>query len=232
MKYLWEKFNIKTFPARPAVFVDGVFDSELSDMENTKIQTSGDTVEITVLKPDDLPVHIIYVGEIAGDKKIIIRNPVRGALYFSVKLKNKSPAFLRFFIENAGKYSETRGDIVIQNESDLTLNITADHLAENTGIFVKTRVLAHGGSATDLYAAANVLADCRNCESDIGLSAMCAPDIKSIKMSPNQKIASVPELAEHSASIYKGTKPQIEFLAIAGLSLGQIKQTLQDAFLN
>jgi len=233
MQYLWEKFNIKTFPAHSVVFVDGIFQADISTCEKCTVRILDDITEIVADSPDDLPVHIISLGEITGDRKIFLKIFSENThVFLTAKNEFHIPAFLTIFVENTGKNSTFTGDLVLQNYSDLKVDIGAGHLAPNTGIFIKTRVLAHKDSSTDLQASANIVADCAACESDIGFSAMCAPDIKSIKMSPNQKIASIPESAEHSAAIYRGTKPQIEFLSAAGLDAEQIKQTLEDAFLN
>ncbi|MCL2538275.1 MAG: SufD family Fe-S cluster assembly protein [Alphaproteobacteria bacterium] len=236
MSYLWEKFNIKTFPARPLVFADGEFQPELSDCDAAKLEINDNNIEIIVDSAGELPIHIIYVGEIIGDKVIKIKQSesrisnLESRIYLTAKLSNKLPAFLTFFIDSAGKNSKINAKIVIQNFSGLKLSIFADHLAENTGLFVQNRVLAHAGSETELYGLAKIVGDCPDCESDISFTAMCAPDAK-ITMSPNQRIVSIPKSAEHSASIYRGTQPQIQYLAAAGLTPDQIKTTLEKAFL-
>ena len=235
MQYLWEKFNVKTFPAETVVFVDGEFRPELSDPGSGITVSTDENITITIDKCHDIPVHIIYVGEIDGDRKLYIKNKFgdKGSqlVFFTVKLHIKKPAFLQFFIENAGKNSTTDANIVIQNESDLKLHFFSDHLVENTGLFVKNRVLAHENSNTELYGSAKIVGDASGCESDMSFSAMCAPSAK-IKMSPNQRIASVPDDARHSASIYRGTAPQIQFLGRAGMTAEQIKKILEDAFID
>jgi hypothetical protein len=233
MQYLWEKFNIKTFPAHSVIFVDGIFQPDISDCEKCTVRMLDNITEIVADSPDDLPVHIVSLGEITGNRKIFLKIFSENIhVFLTAKNEFHVPAFLTVFIENTGKNSTFTGSLVLQNHSDLKLDIGASHLAPNACVFVKTRVLAHQNSTTDLHATANIVADCPGCESDISFTAMCAPDIKSIKMSPNQKIASIPESAEHSAAIYRGTKLQIEFLSAAGLDAQQIKQTLEEAFLN
>jgi len=235
MQYLWEKFNIKTFPAKTIVFADGAFQPELSDFDadQVKVDISKDKISIDCVGADEqLPTHLIFVGEIAGKKEIKIKNHQSQNVFLTAKFQVKKPAFLDIFIENAGKDSEISADLVFLNESELKLNIFADHLDENTGLFVKNRVLAGTGSATDLFGVAKIVGGCPDCRSDISFSAMCARDIKYIKMSPNQKIASVPAMAEHSANLWRGTNAQIEYLETAGLSLAQIDALLREAFLN
>ena len=39
MSYLWQEFNIKTFPAETLVFRDGVFYEDLSDYENIEFDS-------------------------------------------------------------------------------------------------------------------------------------------------------------------------------------------------
>ncbi|MCL2338773.1 MAG: SufD family Fe-S cluster assembly protein [Proteobacteria bacterium] len=241
MSYLWEQFNIKTFPARTVVFLDGEFRADLSSAQSSelRVESLDHSVTITNDVAGELPVHMIYVGEISGDKKIIIRNnassqlsTLNSKLYLTAKLSNKKPAFLTFFIENAGKNSEFSADMVFLNESELKFDVFADHLAENTGIFVKNRALVGPGSATELYGVAKIVGECPNCHSDISFAAMAAPDIKYIKLSPNQKIASIPDSAEHAASIWRGTQTQIEYLKTAGLSASAVDSILREAFLN
>ena len=145
--------DIKTFPARTMVFVDGEFRPELSDDSDS-----------------NLPMHIIYVGEINGD--IRITNHESPIMYFSLKTKNKKPAFLNIFIENTGKNSEINGDIVVMNFSDLKIDIKTDHLAGKSGIKVHTRVLAHACTSTELTVTANIVADAPDCNSDISFSSV------------------------------------------------------------
>ena len=61
MSYMWENFNIKPFPAETIVYRDGKYCPDLSTIKNVPIN-----------KNYDLPVHIIYVGEIDGKNKLDI----------------------------------------------------------------------------------------------------------------------------------------------------------------
>ena len=53
-----------------------------------------------------------------------------------------------------------------------------------------------------------------------------------IEISPAQRISSVPDAADHSASIYQPTAPQIEYLRGAGLSGAEVDTALREAFMN
>ena len=55
---MWNEFNIKTFPAETIVYRDGMYQSELSTLPEQE----------SISKKYDLPIHIIYVGKIAGEK--------------------------------------------------------------------------------------------------------------------------------------------------------------------
>ena len=65
MSYLWQEFNIKTFPAETLVFRDGVFCEDLSEYQSVEFNI--DKNLISVNKTPKLPIHIIYIGEIAGN---------------------------------------------------------------------------------------------------------------------------------------------------------------------
>ena len=79
MSYIWQDFNIKTFPAETVVFRDGVFCPELSTLDNPVLD-----------KNYDLPVHYIYVGELTGENNldIIINENVKNQkIFLSFKVK-------------------------------------------------------------------------------------------------------------------------------------------------
>ncbi len=221
MQYLWQEFNIKTFPAETLVYRDGVFMPELSTLETTNID-----------KKYDLPVHIIYVGEIVGDQNLNLAVVVpEQKVFLTVKIQNKNPAFLSVFVKNTGKNSEVIGKILAQNYSDLKITTTGEHTSGHTKTVLKTRVVAHDNTKTKLTGAAIINKNCEFCESDIGFSVLAAPNAK-IEFSPQQLISSAPLSAEHSASIYRATAPQIEYLRSTGLSTTEIKDILQEAFLS
>ena len=89
---MWNEFNIKTFPAETIVFRDGVYCPELSTLENTPINTRY-----------NLPVHIIYIGEIAGNINLNIDiNAEKSRVFMTCKFFNKKPVYFNIFIKNTG----------------------------------------------------------------------------------------------------------------------------------
>lgn len=220
MSYMWNEFNIKTFPAETIVYRDGVYCPELSTLLNEPIN---DTY--------DLPIHIIYVGEIAGDNNLDISVGTKNQkVVLSVNVKIKKPAFLNIFIKNAGKNSEIRGTVLMDNYSELTYICTAHHLYENTGIFVKNKLIGRKNSKSKLSGTAIIDKNCSDCDSDVGFTAMVERDAK-IDFMPAQRISSIPISAEHSASIYKPTDAQILYLRQAGLGTIEIDNVIKEAFL-
>lgn len=221
MSYMWDEFNIKTFPAETVVYRNGVFCPELSTLVGTDFDTKFDT-----------PIHIIYVGEISGDKNLNINISAENQpVYLSLNIKNKKPAFLNIFIKNAGKKSDFRGHIMLENYDNLKLNCTAQHAAPDTTILVKTKLLAGKNSLSKLTGVAVIDKNCPNVNSDIGFSAL-ADKTARIEFSPAQRISSIPNSAEHSASIYQPTIGQIEYLRETGLSGTEVNEVLQEAFVN
>ncbi|MDW2958951.1 MAG: SufD family Fe-S cluster assembly protein [Alphaproteobacteria bacterium] len=220
MSYMWNEFNIKTFPAETIVYRDGVFCPELSTLTNDPIN---DTF--------DLPVHIIYIGEIAGKNDLNINVGTENQkVVLSVNIKNKKPAFFNIFIKNAGKNSEISGTVLMDNHSELTYDCVAHHLDKNTGILIKNKLIGRKNSNSKLSGTAIIDKDCENCNSDVGFVAMVEQDAK-IDFMPAQRISSVPISAEHSASIYKPTDAQILYLRQAGLGTIEIDNVLKEAFL-
>ena len=171
MSYLWQEFNIKTFPAETLVFRDGVFCPDLSEYESVEYN---DTKKlIFTKKTSKLPVHIIYIGEIAGNFDININlNAKNTNVFMTNKINIKTPAVLNIFIKNAGENSVFNGQVIVQNHSLLKLIINCEHLYENTGIFVENRILAHKNSETDLKAYAIIQKNMSKCYSDVSFSVM------------------------------------------------------------
>lgn len=221
MSYLWNEFNIKTFPAETIVYRDGAFCRDLS------------TIADGVIPPDmTRPIHIIYVGNVAGENRLDIN--VHGPnqrVYLTAKIKNKKPAFLNIFIKNAGKSSSVRGGVLIENNSDFSARILATHLAPDTKILIQTKLIAGPASKSKLGAVADIQPDCPGTESDIAFSALAAPDAK-IEFIPSQRIHSIPTHADHSAALYHPSVPQIQFLRSMGLSGVEVNDALRDAFAN
>lgn len=219
MSYMWEKFNIKTFPAETIVFCDGLFCPDLSTLKNTDIN-----------KKYSLPVHIIYVGEISGENELNINLSTKNQnVFLDLKIKNKKPAFLNIFIKNTGKNSEVRGHVMLENNADLTFNCEAKHSASDTTILVNTKLLAGKKSKSKLSGTAIIDKNCINANSDISFSALSDETAK-IEFLPAQKISAVPQKADHSASIYTPQNIQIEYLKESGLSSIEINNVIKEAF--
>ena len=218
---MWNEFNIKTFPAETIVYRDGKYCPELSTLEDK-----------TINKKYDLPVHIIYIGEITGKNQLNIDTVVENQeIILTVKIINKTPAFFNIFIKNTGKNTKINGKVFIENFSELTFDCTTNHLYKNTDIFVKNKIYAAKNSKSILSGTAIINKDCENCGSDLSFVAMTEEGAK-IDFMPAQRISSVPKQAEHSASIYNPTDAQTLYLRQAGLSIIEIKNVTKEAFLN
>lgn len=221
MSYMWEKFNIKTFPAETIVFCDGLFCPDLSTLENTDIN-----------KKYSLPVHIIYVGELSGENELNINLSAKNQnVFLDLKIKNKKPAFLNIFIKNTGKNSEFRGHVMLENNADLTFNCEAKHSASDTTILVNTKLLAGKNSKSKLSGTAIIDKNCENANSDISFSAL-SDETARIEFLPAQRISAAPQKADHSAFIYTPQDVQIEYLRSAGLSGAEANQAMIEAFKN
>lgn len=221
MSYMWDEFNIKTFPAETIVYRDGVFCPDLSTIENVEFN-----------KKYDKPVHIIYVGEIKDNCNLDINISVDNQpIFLSVNVKNKKPAFLNIFIKNAGKKSNFRGHVMLQNYDNLKFNCTAEHTAPDSTILVKTKLLAHKNTISKLSGTAIIDKNCTNVNSDISFSALADKNAR-IEFIPAQRIHAIPNAADHSASIYQPSAPQIEYLREAGLTGAEVDNALKEAFLN
>lgn len=218
---MWNEFNIKTFPAETIVFRDGKYCPELSTLEYKPVN-----------KKYDLPVHVIFVGEI--DEKCVLNIEV-GAdnqdVILTARILNKKPAFFNIFIQNAGKNSKINGNVFIENYSELTYKCNTYHLSENTDIFIKNKVWAGKNSNSVLSGTAQINKNCKDCGSDLSFSAMCEQGAK-IDFMPAQKISSIPKQADHSAGLYEPTDSQILYLRQAGLGIQEIKDVTKEAFLN
>lgn len=230
MSYLWQEFNIKTFPAETFVFRNGIFCEDLSEYESGKFDKTKNILNIN--KTSKLPVHIIYIGEIAGNIDFNIDIKAENTnIIMDFKTTNKKPAFLNIFIKNTGKNSVFNGQIIDKNHSSLKMSIKGQHFQENTGIFVKTRIAAYENTETDLQGIAEITKNAKNSDSDISFSVMADENAKII-LKPTQYIQSAPKNAKHSASLYKPGTSQINYLKNAGLNSIEIKQVLEEAFLD
>ena len=222
MSYMWNKFNIKTFPSETLVYVDGVFRSDLSTLSETEIFS----------KKYDLPVHIICVGKIEREITLNINITAENQSFFlTVDLENNFPGFLNIFIKNAGKNSELRGHIMVKNYSDFGGKIIAQHDAPNTGILIQNKIIGYKNSYSRMSAAAIINKNCPGAKSDIRLAGHTIDHSAKIKFVPAQRIKSVPELAEHSAYMMHATGPQENYLRTAGLSGAEVKEAITEAFI-
>lgn len=218
---MWNEFNIKTFPAETVVFRDGAYCPELSTLKNTDID-----------KKYDLPVHIIYVGEIAGENMIDVNiGAANQPVFLSVDVTVKTPAKLKIFVKNAGKNSELRGHVKIENSSDLDFECRGAHYVENTGILVQTKLIANKNSTSKMRGAAIIKNDAPNAISNISFAAMADPSAQ-IEFMPAQYISAVPNNADHSAALYTPSAPQILYLRQAGLSGAEVMDATRHAFMN
>ncbi len=221
MSYMWDEFNIKTFAAETIVYRDGLYCADLSTLPDGTIDSHY-----------DLPVHIIYIGEIAGKCRLNIDISVANQpVFLDVRVKNKKPAFLNIFIKNTGKNSELRGHVLLENESKLTFDCIATHEQENTGILVQTNIIAGEKSISKISGSALIKKQCPGCVSDIAFSAMTAAGAR-VEFVPAQYISSVPTSAGHSAALYRPTAPQIQFLREGGLDAAEVTNAMRDAFEN
>lgn len=221
MSYMWDEFNIKTFPAETIVYRDGVFCPDLSTIENVEFN-----------KKYDKPVHIIYVGEIKDNCNLDINISVDNQpIFLSVNVKNKKPAFLNIFIKNAGKKSDFRGHVMLQNYDNLKFNCTAEHTAPDSTILIKTKLLAYKNTISKLSGTAIIDKNCTGVNSDISFSALADKNAR-IEFIPAQRIHAIPNAADHSASIYQPSASQIEYLREAGLTGAEVDNALKEAFLN
>ena len=221
MSYMWENFNIKPFPAETIVYRDGEYCPKLSTIKNGPIN-----------KKYDLPVHIIYVGNIEGENLLNIDiNIPDQEVVLSVNVKNKKPAFFNIFIKNTGKNSKLTGHILLENFDKLTYECTAHHLSANTGIFLQNKLIAHKDSISKMSGVAIIDKNCPDCDSNIDFSAISDKCAK-IEFLPAQRISSVPTSAGHSASIFAPKPIQIQYLRESGLGQSEIDDVIREAFIN
>jgi len=218
---MWNEFNIKTFPAETMVFRDGVFCDELSTLKYGPID-----------KNYGRPVHIIFVGEIAGNCRLNIDISAESQpVFLSARVDVKKPAFFNIFIKNTGKNSEFRGHVFIDNASELKYDCIAEHSSENTGVLIQNRVFGREKSVSEMSGTAIIDNGCENCVSDLNFAAMMEKNAR-VTFSPRQRISAIPQSAEHGAAIYYPTDMQVNYLRSAGLSGVEVDAAMRDAFMN
>ncbi|MDL2296205.1 SufD family Fe-S cluster assembly protein [Lachnospiraceae bacterium OttesenSCG-928-E19] len=219
--YLWQEFNIKTFPSETIVFRNGIFMPDLSTLQSTVID-----------KKYDLPIHIIYVGEIGNECNLNIDIQIPDQdVYLTAKITNHFPAFLNIFVKNTGKNSVFHGRVLAQNYDRLEINNHGSHEQSDTTVIINTKIIAHSNSVSKLTGIAEIHPNRINCESDIRFMALAAPTAR-IEFTPKQLISAAPLSAEHSASLYRGSDAQIQYLRTAGLGTSEIKDVLEESFMN
>ena len=203
---MWNKFNIKTFPSETLVYVDGVFQSDISTLPETENFST----------KYDLPIHIIYIGKI--DREITLNINITAEnqpIFLTIDLENNFPGFLNIFIKN---------------HSDFGGKIVAEHAAPDTGILIQTKIIGYKNSYSTVSATAIINSNCPNTKSDIRLAGHTTDKSAKIRFTPKQRIKSVPNFAEHSAHMMHITGPQENYLRTAGLSGAEVKDAMIEAF--
>jgi len=219
---MWNKFNIKTFPSETIVYVDGVFQPDISTLSETE----------NFSKKYDLPIHIIYIGKIEHEHTLNINLTAENQpVFLSVNMENNFPGFLNIFIKNAGKNSEIRGHIMIQNRSDLVGKVIAEHTNANTGILIQTKIIGYKNSYSKISGAAIIHKNCPKTKSDIRIAGYATDKSAKIRFIPSQHVKSIPKFAEHSAYMMHITESQENYLRSAGLSGAEVKDAMTEAFI-
>ena len=220
---MWNEFNIKTFPAETIVYRDGNYWPELSTIPETE----------NISSKYDLPIHIIYTGQLVRENTLNINLTASDQpVFLSINTENKFPAFLNIFIKNAGKNSEIRGHIMLKNYSDLVVKILAEHEQSDTGILLQTKIIGEKNSFSKISGTAIINKNCDNTKSDIRFAGHASDESAKIRFIPSQRISSVPDFAEHSAYMFHGTPAQELYLRESGLSGREVQDALIESFKN
>ncbi len=223
MSYIWDDFNIKTFPSETLVYMDGNYQPDFSTMEESEY----------IYDKYDLPIHIIYVGDIARENTLNINLMTESQpVFLSVNVKNKFPAFLNIFIKNAGKNSEIRGHILCQNSSDLSVKIVAEHDAPQSSILLNTKIIGNQNTYSRVVGTAIINPNCTDSKSNIQIAGYGADNSAKLRLIPQQRILSTPEYADHSAYIFHTKPEQDNYLRTAGLSGIEIQKIMKESFIN
>ncbi|MDR3208480.1 MAG: SufD family Fe-S cluster assembly protein [Rickettsiales bacterium] len=224
MAYLFDDFkSIRTFPANTRVYRDGVFAPELSS-EN---EGAG------------LPLHIIHVGKITGRQDWIVdMNRTRGRraagsanVFLTARIEVEGAAKINLEINANIAGAAFDGAVFVKNAGDLTLNVIGNNNKGGTKIACRAKLFAMAGSSGDLSGVANIPAGVPDAGTSVEFSALCRGHVKLLKMSPAQRISSVPAAAGHGASIYRPAPAQIHYLETAGLPEDEAAALLNRVFL-
>ena len=203
MAYLFDDFkNIKTFPAQARVYRDGVFVPELSE-------DSGDS---------SLPLHIIHIGKITGTHNWFVDANENRNVFLTARIETSSETKINIEINANLEGIGIEAKIFIVNSGKLNIEVTGNNNRSRTKINAQTKLMALNDSENVLVGLANIPSDTKDCESDIGFSALCEPNVKTLKISPVQRISSIPITAKHNASLYKPSVAQVKYLETAGLT--------------
>ena len=113
MSYMWNEFNIKTFPAETIVYRDGKYCPDLSTIKSGQID-----------KKYDLPVHIIYVGEIIDKNDLFIDiNVENQPVFLSVDIKNKRVYGGGFGLPKGSAFCEQNLIVIYRYDIDSRLSL-------------------------------------------------------------------------------------------------------------
>jgi Fe-S cluster assembly scaffold protein SufB len=215
MAYLFDEFkNIRTFPARTRVYRDGVLVPELSSDEDS-----------------NLPLHIIHIGNITGVQNWFVDMNDSEKVFFTARVAATGATNIRMEINANLPGLEFDGKIIIKNSGSLDLSASGNNNRDSTKIKLLTKLFAAAGSENRLTGVANVPAETSDIETDISFAALLEDGVKTLVISPAQRISGVPKGAGHSASIYNPAPAQIQYLSAAGLSPAESAELLNRAFM-
>jgi len=206
--------SIRTFPARTRVFRDGAFVPELSSEDAGA----------------ELPLHIIHIGKIEGERNWFIDMTDAVGVFFTARIEIASAAKIKLEVNANIENAEFDGKIIIKNAGKLDLGIIGGNNKSNTKIKCETKLFAAAGSENRMTGSAVVPANAKDAETDISFAALAMPGVKSLEMSPMQKISGIGATARHAASIYRPAATQIQYLKTAGLSASAATELLNRAF--
>jgi hypothetical protein len=215
MNYLWNEFDIPTFPSKTLVFLDGVFRADLSTSESLEI------------KADALPTHIIIKGGNRLPHEIVLD---AGAVVYMTALINGGDNKVNIVAKGAG--ARFLAGIYIENDLFAKIDITANHLANDTEISADTRIFANKNSDTSAGVCANIGSNLIGVKNSLNFQVLADKNIKNLKITPNQFINSEKINASHGASMDTGSPEAIRFLEESGLNSDEVNTALIEAFRN
>lgn len=225
MNNIFNKFSISKIPSYEIIFNNNKLSSKI---DNNFIKLKNKDIDIN--NNISSPIHIIFVGNITEDTTININiNTDNQSVFLTSKLTNKINSELNININNNGKNSIFKGKVIIKNEFIINIKEKCQHLKENTEIILYTRIINLKNSNSKISAKASIEENLEKCISDINFSAIADKNSK-IEFLPIQYIKSIPISADHSASLYKENKNQIEFLKSSGLNKTKINKILKESF--